>query len=339
MPIRVSRFVGASLDQQAGSIRAAGQAAFLPLPAAERANWLLAAQQACIFQSAYPSTISALDSRVYHLPSANCQRILIVAMIENSPGGAGILNVSPSDGAGTTVSAVCDYTGATTRWGSPGWFGAFLPATLLNTNFQYHKVEWSDLVVRHLAVFEIPRSYLNPASDTAVAMRDGAFAGLESRRMVTDGTQGGISDLLAAVSSANAETRRHVGGIMLPDASAWSVTSAGAWTNMADPFLLTSGFGFQHIARRVRSATSTVEYTARIRARYQGTGTGQIQILSAGGSISFTGLGAAWGWYAPDGAGTLSVDATADDTLIPEGQTTDGTTTVELAACQIMEAV
>ena len=173
------------------------------------------------------------------------------------------------------------------------------------------------------------------------SMRDGSYAGFESGRMVTEANAAGLTDLLGAISSSNSETRRHVGGIMLPDASAWSVTSAGAWTNMADPFLLTTGFGFQHRARRVRAATTSVAYTARIYARYHGTGTGQIRIRSTGtgGSISFTGLGPGWGWYAPDAAATLPVDATADDTLIPEGQTTDGTTTVELASAQLMEAV
>lgn len=339
MPIRIPHDGGPYLDQQAGSIRAPGTAVMLPLPAAARANWLLAAQQASVFHATYPNTVTSLDSRIYHRPSTNCERILVIALIENSPAGAGIINVAPSDGAGVTVSARCDYTGSTDRWGSPGWFGAFLPATLLNTAFQFHKIDWTDLRVRQLAVFELPRTFLDPASDAAVAMRDGSWAGLESGRMVTDAAQGGVPDLLGAVASAYAETRRHVGGLMIPDATPWSVSSAGVYANIADPQMLTAGFGFPHRARRVRAATSVVAYDPRVRARYTGTGTGDLRIRSASDTVTFTGLGPAWGWYAPDGGGTLDVSAQGDDLLIPEAQTSDGTTTVEVSAIQFPEAV
>lgn len=344
MAIRISFDPGPYLDQQAGSITAPGQATFLPLPALSRLHWLLAAQQGVVFQSAYPQSLitsmSADEGHVFHLPSANCDRILVIALIENATSDPGTITVTPTNGTGASTSVTHSYTGATSRWSRPSWSGAFIPATLIGSGIQYHKVTWTNLVVRHLALLEIPRTLLDPAADVAVAMRGGSFAGFESGRMITEAANGGLNDLLGAIASANAETRRHVGGIMLSDIYAWSVASKDVWANIADPSLLTSGFGFRHKARRVRSATTKVDYTVRVRARYNGgMGTGQMQVRSTSGSVSFSALTNIFAWHSPDAAGTLTVDAQADDTLIPEAKSTDVLTSVQVSSIQILEAV
>lgn len=325
-------------DAEASAIRAPAVAAALSLHAMDRVNWLLARGASQICELYYPASITSMASgRIYHRRSANCTRLLLVALVEKASGSTPTFTFTPSGGA--AVSLPFDpSTAATDRWSYPGWQSVVAAIPLSAAGLQYHTVSWSDLIVRVLALYEMPRDSLDTATDTMVAPRDGAYAGLEAGRMICDGSAAGIPDLLAAIASAKDATKRHGGIWLYPTSTPWTVSS-GAWANLADGSLGTSGFGFLHRARRVRSATTTVDYEVRVWARYTGANTGDMRIRSSvgGGTVSFTSLTNAFAWHSPDAAATLAVAADSDDTIIPEGITDDVATDVECASIQFLE--
>jgi hypothetical protein len=324
-------------DVEGSAIAAPAVAAVLPLHAMDRVNWLLAHGASQILSCYYPSTITAMSSgRIYHLRSADCSRLLVVALVEKASGSSPSFSVTPSGGAAVTL-AFDPSTTATTRWGSPGWQLVVAAIPLSASGLQYHEASWSNIIVRSLAVYELPRDLLDTAVDTMVAPRSGSFAGLEAGRMICDGSVGSVADILAAIVSARDATKRHGGAWLYPTSDPWSVSSK-TWANLADGTLGTSGFGFQHTARRIRSATSTVKYDVRVWARYAGNATGDMRIRAGASTVDFTALTGSWAWHSPDSAAQLSVDATATDTLIPEGITDDLSTTVECASVQYIEA-
>ena len=338
--ILIPRKPGSYLSSEAGSIRSKASAGRLALPLAHRVNWLLAARQGAIFRGSWPNTVSNLTGgRIYHRASENCHKILIVSMVEGSLKGAGNITIAASQGAGETRSLDVTSVAAATRWGDPQWQIWLATATLDSTGIQYHKVDWDDLIVRSLSVYELPRGALDPALDTCVSLRTGAWAGLEMDRVITDGSVGSWQDIIAAVNSAQAATKRHAGGVLMPASTPWTKSSKDAWANVADPSLMTTDFGFSHKARMLRVDDASQEYDVFIRARYNGSGTGQVMVASheAGDSVTFTALTSSLDWYQQD-SGTLKVSCLDDDRLYPEIQTTDDTTNVEVASVQIVEA-
>lgn len=324
-----------NFDPAASAIRAPVSAIGLAQPVIDLVHWLLARGQSAIWQGAYPPSINGMDSRIYHRPSPNCERVVLLALFEGSAeSGTGEISITPDDGAGTEVSAATVVsTGTTTRYGDPFWQAAVLVADLVDTDEQYHRIVWSDLVVRVAALFEVPRNSLDPAVHYAVAHRDGTYAGFDTGRQITDGADAGLTDLLAAIATAKDGVTRHMGGILLPDASAWSLASSGAWANVADGSLGTSGFGFRHRSRQLDDDVSKVSMTARVRARYTGSGTGQLRLRGADDTLTFSSLTSSLAWY----SGSINVSSDGDDEIFPEVNTTDGTTSVEVASIQLYE--
>jgi len=259
-------------------------------------------------------------------------------MIERSLKSTGNITIAASQGAGETRSLDVTSVAAATRWGDPQWQIWLATATLDSTGIQYHKVDWDGLIVRSLSVYELPRGALDTDVDTCVSLRAGAWAGLEMDRVITDGSAGSWQNIIAAVNSAQAATKRHAGGVLMPANTPWVKSSKDVWANVADPSLMTTDFGFSHKARMLRVDDASQEYEVFIWARYNGTGTGQVMISSheAGDSVTFTALTGAFGWHQQD-SGTLKVSCHDDDRLYPEIQTTDDTTNVEVASVQVIE--
>ena len=333
--IRISEQPPADFSSEASAIRSAATAVGLAIPLAELANWCLAGKASVIFSGGWPSTVSALSSRIYHKPTVNCERIVIIAVIEKANQAGGRITITPDDGGGPAVSYDLDDDDARSQFSVPIWHKWVATADLVDQSEQYHSVVWTDLIVRSLTILEMPRDLLDPSSDTAVSFRDGPNSGLFAGRMITDDTDASIIDILTAIGSAKTNTRRHGGGIMLPDSSPWSLVSNGAWGDIADSYLGTSGFGFQHKARQVDSATVTVKYTGRVRAKYKGTGTGDLVISGEKATLSFIGsLSDVWEWH----TGTFKIDAGATDTLKPLVKTSDGTTAVAMTDFDYYEA-
>ena len=335
---------GEELDRESGSIRSVAASGSFSMPLAGRLNWLLAARGATIFRqfySSYITTMAATEGRVYHQCSPNCTRILVLALVEKATSASGSVSVTPSDGAGSTFTTNFTDTTATTRWGSPGWTLIAIPADLTKTGWQYHVVSWTDLAVREISVHELPRTVLDPSSDTAVGFRSGAFAGLEIERMITEASNAGLSDLLAAVASAKPATARHMGGVLFPDTYRWSVSSSGSYANLADSSLGTSGFGFLHRARQLRSGDTSVSYRVVFRARESGGAAADVRVRSngTGDTASATSLGAAFAWVTPDAGDRLDVDCTADDTIYLEGQTNKAWNYSQCSSIQLVEYV
>lgn len=328
--------------KSASAIRAPAEASGLAQHVKERTNWLLAQGGSQVFNGAWPSSVTAVTSRVYHRRSDDADRLLVVALIERAATGqTGTLSFTPSGGSASSKTVTDDA--ATTPWGEPGWQIWYAAPTLVDTGLAYHTVTWTNLHVRGLLVLELARDVLDSAeSDKMLADRDGSYAGLSTGRFITEGSTGslsGIPDVLAAIALASGATKRHGGGIIMPDDAAWG-TNAKAWTNIADPTLGTSGFGFPHRARQLRSATTTVEHEVRIRARYTGgSGSGDVRVRSekGGDTVPFTVVTSSWAWYAPDGGATLAIAADQDDTIVPEGIVTDGGTTVQVSSIQYLE--
>lgn len=326
----------------ASAIRAPAESAGLAQPVQERVNWLLAQGASQVFEGWWPSTVTAMDSRIYHRRSTDAKRLLVVAIIERATDeGPGTFSFTPFGGSASTLTVTDDA--ATTAWGDPSWQLYFAAPVLADTGLKYHAVEWDELIVRGLLVLELARDVLDSdLSDKLLADRDGGYAGLASGRFITESSADGLSgipDVLTAIATATAATARHGGGIIMPDASAWG-TNEKSWTNIADASLSSSGFGFYHRARQLRSATTTVDHEVYIRARYTGgAGSGDVRLRSDKGSdtVSFTGVTGSWAWHAPDGGALLAVAADQDDWLFPEGIVDDGDTTVEVSSIQFLE--
>jgi hypothetical protein len=337
MMLRIPEGPGDYLDSEAAAIRATASASSLVAPLIDRINWLLAARGGHVFSQSWPASFSALaGGRIYHRPSPNCGQILVVALIESSPAGAGYISIDPSDGAGTAIRLDVDDTTATTRWGDPGWFVWIEVADLTKSGLQYHTLDWSDLYVRHLSVFEVGRSQLDTSVDTCVSPRSSSFAGLEIGKMITEGTEAGIRDITAAIASVQTCCHRHF-GFMFPTGSAWSTTSSGSWADLMDAVLSTSGGGMKHRAPMLRSDDTVQDYDVRIWAKDSGTADGDVRVssVSAGDSVSFTALTNAYGWHSPD-SGTLDIDCTADDTIIIEVQTDNWSSYSHVASVQLI---
>ena len=329
-------------DDDASAIRAPASAGGLVLPAAAMANWLLAHGASVVAQMYFPSGkgISAMNTRVYHRRSADCDRLVMVPLIRYASGAQPTFKVTISGKSQVDIE-FDESTTETTAWGDPCWQRPITVFELSANGFQYHAVEWSNLYVSSIMWFEMPRDLLDTAlSDTLVEIDYGAYAGLISDRMITDGSRAGVPDILAGVASAKTATKKHGGGWWAPDDSPWSVAASGIWSNIADTAMSTSGFYFPHRARKVLSNDTVQSYEVRIRARYTGTGTGDFRLSSTYGSdtVSFTSLTSGFAWYAPDSAAALDLAAGTHDKITPEAQTTDSGTDVEVSSIQWIEA-
>ena len=332
--LRISESPPGDFIADAAAIKAAATSIGLAQPLADMVNWLLASRQGVVFSGGWPTTVENLSSRIYHNPSVNCDRILVIAVIEKAAQAGGVLTITPDDGGGTAISVEVDDTTATTQFASPIWQTWMATAELVDQSAQYHTVVWTDLIVRSLTVLEVPRGLLDPSSDTAVALRAGPYSGLLSDRMITDSAVGTWEDILTGIASARTATKRHGSGVMFPDALPWSLTSAGVFGNIADAALGTvPAFGFRHQARAVDSATTQVTYTCKLRARSNGTGLADFKLNGTKDSFTIKSLGSSWAWYTSE----LDVAADAVDLLEPDGQTDDGTTAIAVSSIQYME--
>ena len=332
--IRIPEAPPGDFNADSAAIKAAATSIVLAQPLADMVNWLIASKQGVIFSGAWPATVDALSSRIYHNPSVNCDRILVIAVIEKAAQAGGTIDVTPDDGGGTGISRDMDDTTATFQFTAPIWRVWMETADLVDQSDQYHTVVWSDLIVRSLMVLEVPRGLLDPSSDTAVALRSGSYSGLLSGRMITDSAVGTWEDILTGIASARTATKRHGSGVMFPDALPWSLTSSGAYANIADAALGTvPAFGFRHQARAVDSATTQVTYTCNLRARSNGTGLADFKLVGTKDSFAITSLGSSWAWYTSE----IDIAADAVDLLEPDGQTDDGTTAIAVSSIQFRE--
>lgn len=335
--IRLPEGPGGFFDPEAGTIRTRASGVGLALPAVHRANWLLGLGQGVVFSGAWPTSVEDLDSRIYHRRSENCDSIGVLALIESAgAGGSGSLAITPSGGAAVTYTH--DDVATTDPWTDPTWAMWIAPIGLTDTGLAYHTLVTSNLRVRRLLVWELSRDTLySAASDVMCELRDGAYTGFEGGRMITEGATGGLADLYAAIISAADNTRRHPGGFIFPDAAAWAKCSKDAWGSIGAAETGMSAFYWPTRARKLRSGTTEVAHEVRVRARLVGTGDGDLRLRSGatGDSVSFTSLGAAWGWYAPDGAELLDIDCAGDE-LYPEVYCDALSVDVEVASIQVL---
>ena len=313
---------GGALDPQRGAIKAPA-AAIYSSPLVQRLHWLLGCGPGVIFAGGWPSGSAMETRRIYHRPSANATGIVCAALVERAAVQGGSITITPDDGGGTALTDSWDVTTATGRFdAATGWDLWIRAAYLADTAFQYHTVTWSDLCVRKLVVWELPRAALDTASDNALLWRAGSYAGLEALRMITDSSTAGIPALIAQLDNARGSHKRHIQW-MVADADAWSHTPVvgATWEGIADKAMATTGFGFLHRARDPRSDDASQSYDVRIYARDDNAGTTTDFRLASTGTadtVEFSALGTSFAFLSPDASASLDIDATGDDTLKPE---------------------
>lgn len=336
---RLPELPGSIINPQHGAIRAPASAVAFAMPLLAKLNWLLGhCMNGLLFQGAWGTTSDVMQTRrIYHRPADDTTQIVVAAIVEQateSEWGLSYITVTPDDGGGTPVTYEHNDTGSSGPFDSDcHWAVWVATADLVDQAFQYHEVEWDNLYVHWFGCWELPRGLLDSASDTMVQLRSGAYDGLETLRRITDSAAAGLPALLQGARDARDQTLRH-GGWFVNNNEYWKDTPAkSTWENVADPNMSTSGFGFPHQARRIRSATTSEPYDVRILAQKTGSGTADFRLRSSGTSdvAQFSALPASWAWLSPDGADTLDVDATADDSLIPEVRNDDGTTEIAVA--------
>jgi len=338
--VRIPEAPAGHLDAQAAAIRAPAAAAAFALPAQARLNWLLGwCGAGLIYSGCWEDPADTWDGACYHRPGDNPARLVVVALIEGVTGAqTGTLDFTPASGSTVTWETAMPAAGA--RFGDWTLWVAF--PELATTGLQQHVFEMTNLEVRALSVWELPHRVLDTASHTVLPRRDGAWAGLERGRRITEDDVAGIEALLQGTRAARDETKRHFTWCV-PEADAWSVTPAPAatWVNIADAALGTSGFGFPHTARLIREAETERQYDVLVKGRKVGANVGDLSVESAGTSdtVAFSALPASFpsaAWTAAD-SGYLDVDCTAIDFLVPSAKNDDGATAVELCGITFVE--
>lgn len=329
-----------SIDTQNGAIRAPVSAGKLLRPSAALLNWLLqVCKQGLIFHGSWGASVTAMSTSIYHCRSVNCNHVLFVALVERSTyAQGGTLTFTPVSGSPITETFYDTSTPSSRFPGdSRGWAVYAVVAPVDHSGFFGHGLAWTNLVVRTAMLMELPSALLDyDDGDTIIESFYGSYAGLQAGRHLTDSPAAGVPALLSATEAARDGTRRHFHPLVVPDGSAWSHSSSGTWGNMMDGVFGTSNGYIPHEGRQIRAASTVVNYDARVRARYTGTGTGDLRIRSGTDSISFTSLTGSWAWHEPD-SGALDIDAGTTDQVIVECQTTDGTTDVEVSSIQLVE--
>jgi len=334
---------GAPLSPETAKCRRVASAASYALPLANRINWLLAAQNGAIFHNDYwPNGIAdnMIQTRIYHRRSVNCNHVLVIAQVDSSPKGTGYIKFCPDSGAGTTVTEY--YTAARAAT-------IVLTVPVTSAGLAYIELEWFDLEVRSLSIFEIAREGLDTTTDTVVALRSSSFAGLEAGRIITKSNTAGINDLVAGLASTQAAAYRHF-GFLLPTRShtvGWQdATVTPSWGNFMDNSYTGSagaGLGMLHTAPMFRSDDTSQEYDVMIWARHNNSGAGEFRITSSGtgDAVSFSGKGhsGTYQWYSPDGGNTLDIDCTATDTILLESQNSNAFGQNYLASVQFIGGV
>lgn len=331
---------------EASATRRAASSASLMMHAVRRANWLLAARQNAFFICCFKNSHSSnpVNIPVYHNASANCEKVLVVAVLEEAPKvpvGNGYISVESDSGSGgaDTAQFILDEATPRFRFNTPKWILWTAILDIDNPGEQYHNVSIKDLDVHSIMMCEIPRGLLDPSVDTAVAeIGSDTYTGLVQGRSITDDATAGISDVLAAIDSAKDNNLRFAVNHILGEGDEWSATSSGTWGTIGATETAMTTFGWRHKARCLKSGDTTRTYDIRICARYSGTGTGQLRFRSSqtGDTVTFSSLTSSYAHHS-SGASTLQISCDAVDDIYPEVYTTDGTTTVDIRSVAIYE--
>lgn len=312
-------------------------------PSRKLLNWLLqVCKQGNIFSAYFPATVSSVGTRCYHRPSSNCSHVLFLFLVERStyaPGG--FITV----GKGSPVTQYFyDTSVPASRFPGEdderGWgiWAALVPQHG-TAGLDYYTILWTNVVVRHVMAMELPRYLCDfDSGDEIVELHIAGGSGFRPGDFVSDSDEAGVYALLQAAYDARLSTKRHCTPLVIADANAWSLASSGAWGNMMDSPLATSSGFFRHQGRYLRQALAYETYDVMVRARYTGTGSGDLRVRSAtmADTVTFTSLTSSFAWYAQD-SGSLSIDGSASEQIYIECQTTDGTTNVEVASVQLIE--
>lgn len=335
------------LNSEAAKIRRPASSTEFMQPLVNRVNWLHAAQKGLIFHGAWINEtalgVSAdLDSRIYHRQSLNCDRIGVLAIVENAEESTGgYLNIQAS--AGSTGEEIDFYTdqdsSASMAQDANLWQIWFKTAETAGTGVQYHTIQTTNLNLRYLALFEMPRELLDPATENVVKEINGSYSGILNGRMICDDATSngaGLLSLYTLIASAEAATDRQGGGFIIPPAKPW-YTASTSLANLADGKLGTSDFTFKHRAREVRNGTTEVTYQVYFHIaleRDEGdTATYRFESSGTSDYAEVTTSSNSWNWQTDE----VTVDVTANDDLKLRGMTDDATNKANLISCQWFE--
>lgn len=340
MIVRVMEAPGGRLNEQHAKIRRPASAPAFSQPSMDRLNWLLSQGASCIYSGAWLHTSASMgEFRIYHTPSENCKYVMVAAVIEQAGTTEATFSVTPDDGAGTAFTWSTDDTTARSRFGIPSWHQVRGVVELVDTSVQYHAVVWANAYVRHLTLWELPRSALDTATDEVVAPRAGVYAGLWSPSRITDHTSAGVPALLQGCRDAR-DAQKRSGGWAVQTSSAWTVTPpATTAANLADAALSTSGFGFKVQARSIRAAETSQPYSVWFCAKASNAGVGARAVLAsavASDSVEVSPTTTGWDWY--KASTTLDIACDEVDTLVPKALCSTGTTAVYVRAIMWSEA-
>lgn len=329
-----------SCSPEYGAIRARASAA-LSLGAAHEIHWLLGAGPGVISATAHPSGYDMTTRRIYHRPGANAQGVVVAALIEGAPeqGTPGTIKFTPS--GGDYVADTFRDTPGGSAFSGAGWSLWIRSAYLTGVSYQYHEIEWADLGVRQLAIWEMPRGSLDTDDDVCILRRSGVYAGTESGRQITDSTVAGISAYLARVVTARKSLPRHFNWFV-PDGLAWSDDPGTEYAALGDKALATTKAGFPHRARKLAAADTSQSYTAHVRAKWTDIGAStyaRVKLVGDEGEALFTAITTSHAYHDADGGNPLAIGCAAD-AIIPYGVTShaDGSI-IELTAVSFVEEV
>ena len=296
------------------------------MPSVDRINWLLAQGQGPFFSGCWTTSESAvLYGRIYHHPAANSRYVLAHIVYDACTKAGSTLEFTPDSGGGTPVTLTVDDTTSGTRFASgAGWRQACLVVPIAATTEQYTEIDCDGVNVRHLTMWDVPRCALDSATDSVLEPRYGARSGYWPGRMVTNSTVAGVEALYDAAVIAKATARRSFGWLA-PSAEAWHITTAAADTY--EQIGLTeldvdAGWGFRHQARQLKSTDTSKAYNVFALVKGGSTEGSGANLMLTSANTSDTAESAvlqtdtSYEWVKL--GSTLLIDATAQDTLIPE---------------------
>jgi len=334
-----------STNVEYGSILARASAA-LSMGAANALHWLLGSGPGCICCGAWPTGTAMTDRRIYHDPSPNARGVVVCALIETQgeQGTNGTITFTPAGGGDAVTGTFIDASRG--RFDGVGWHLWIRTAYLAGAAYQYHTVSWSDLGVRKLSVWELPRTHLNTAtmdgrSDTLILRRAGSYAGTEALRQITDSSTAGIAAYLTATASARDSHKRHLNWFVA-DGDAWEAKPSDTQANLADDALGGSDVGFIHCARWLKAAHTGRKYTATVRAKWTDAGaatSAKVILASKTDEATFGSITTSWAYHTPDLDDTLTIGCQEDDLIIPQAMLDDADedSTVHLTGLSLVE--
>lgn len=346
MIVRTPPAAPGALSQQAGAIRALCSSAGLASPVVNKLHWVLANSCGVIWSQGFPSSsLTDLDSRIYHRPSPNATAIGVVALISHADQGGGSLTITADDGAGDSATFSTYQTTGSDRFAEGAeWQLWVATIDLADTDYQYHTVVSSDLYVRKCLVLELPRAALDTALDYCTDWRSGAHSGYLPGRMITESTATGIGSLIDLSATAVNQGKRHV-NVILPSTD-WSHTEIVSDSPPADSGWVTGApsaygtFAFPHQARTIKASDSLQSYTCRMSGYVSGglLDTFYLRLRSSGTADTAASSSSTETTETFLDCGSLDVDAQSVDSIYPEVRTVTGSTaTVVLRSWHLAE--